>query len=138
MLPYNPDILKRSEGEDAYYNFNYKIQQGYNYQFARNNLQLNNGDDTFSEIGLFANIHATDWSWSSLFMDFDNDGYKDLFISNGINKRMNDIDYINYVSNDEIQEKIANKNFDESDVSLVDLLPEVKVPNKFLRIFPQN
>lgn len=133
MLPYNPNILKRSEGEDAYYNFNYKIQQGYNYQFARNNLQLNNGDDTFSEIGLFANIHATDWSWSSLFMDFDNDGYKDLFISNGINKRMNDMDYINYVSNDEIQEKIANKNFDESDVSLVDLLPEVKVPNKFFR-----
>lgn len=133
MLPYKPNLLKRSEGEDAYYNFNFKIKQGYNYQFARNNLQLNNGDDTFSEIGLFANIHATDWSWSSLFMDFDNDGIKDLFISNGINKRMNDMDYINYVSNDEIQAKIENKSFDESDVSLVDLLPEVKVPNAFYK-----
>jgi hypothetical protein len=133
MLPYKPDLLKRSEGEDAYYNFNFKIKQGYNYQFARNNLQLNNGDDTFSEIGLFANMHATDWSWSSLFMDFDNDGIKDLFISNGINKRMNDMDYINHVSNDEIQAKIENKSFDESDESLVDLLPEVKIPNVFFK-----
>jgi hypothetical protein len=131
MLPYQPEILKRSEGEDAYYNFRFKLQQGYNYQFARNNLQLNNKNGTFSEIGLFSNVHATDWSWSSLFMDFNNDGIKDLFISNGINKRMNDTDYINFVSNDEIQQKIEDKKFDESDISLVDLLPEVKIPNKF-------
>lgn len=131
MLPYDPNILKRSEGEDAYYNFKFKLQMGYNVQFARNNLQLNQGDGYFSEVGLFAGIHATDWSWSSLFLDFDNDGLKDLFISNGINKRMNDIDYINYVSNDDIQKRINDKTFDESDISLVDLLPEVKIPNKF-------
>jgi hypothetical protein len=133
MLPYNPEILKRSEGEDAYYNFKFKLQQGYNYQFARNNLQLNNGNNTFSEIGIFSNIHATDWSWSALFFDFENDGKKDLFISNGINKRMNDMDYINFVSNDDIQRKIEEKKFNEQDESLVDLLPEVKIPNKFFR-----
>lgn len=131
MLPFDREILKRSEGEDSYSIFKYKLKQGYNYQFSRNNLQLNNGNGTFSEIGMFAGVHATDWSWSPLLMDFDNDGRKDLFISNGIPKRMNDTDYINFVSSDEIQRKIQAKDFDESDVSLTDKLPEIKIPNKF-------
>lgn len=131
MLPSDPEILKRSEGDDAYNIFNYKLKQGYNYQFSRNNLQLNNGNGTFSEIGMFAGIHATDWSWASLFVDFDNDGYKDLFVSNGIAKRMNDIDYIKFASDEVIQEKIKEKKFDETDVSLVDKLPEIKLFNKF-------
>ncbi|MCP9766677.1 hypothetical protein EGI22_02070 [Lacihabitans sp. LS3-19] len=131
MLPYDPEILKRSEGEDAFYNFKFKLSQGYNIQFARNNLQLNNKNGYFSEIGMYAGVHATDWSWSTLLFDFENDGKKDIFISNGINKRMNDLDYINFVSSDEIQEKISKKKFDESDESLVDLLPEIKIPNKF-------
>lgn len=131
MLPFDREILKRSEGEDSYSIFQYKLKQGYNNQFSRNNLQLNNGDGTFSEIGMFAGIHATDWSWSPLFIDFDNDGRKDLFISNGIPKRMNDTDYINFVSSDEIQRRIQEKTFDESDVSLIDKLPEIKIPNKF-------
>lgn len=131
MLPYDPEILKRSEGEDAFYNFKFKLSQGYNIQFARNNLQLNNQNGYFSEIGMYSGVHATDWSWSTLLFDFENDGKKDIFISNGINKRMNDLDYINFVSSDEIQMKISEKRFDESDESLVDLLPEIKIPNKF-------
>jgi hypothetical protein len=131
MLPYDPEILKRSEGEDAFYNFKFKLSQGYNIQFARNNLQLNNRNGYFSEIGMYSGVHATDWSWSTLLFDFENDGKKDIFISNGINKRMNDLDYINFVSSDEIQQKISEKRFDESDESLVDLLPEIKIPNKF-------
>lgn len=131
MLPYDPEILKRSEGEDAFYNFKFKLSQGYNIQFARNNLQLNNKNGYFSEIGMYSGVHATDWSWSTLLFDFENDGKKDIFISNGINKRMNDLDYINFVSSDEIQQKISEKRFDESDESLVDLLPEIKIPNKF-------
>ncbi len=131
MLPFESEMLKKSEGEDAFYNFNFKLKQGYNYQFARNALQLNNGNNTFSEIAMFSGVHATDWSWSSLFLDFDNDGFKDLFISNGINKRMNDTDYMNYVSNDEIQAKINRKEFNESDEVLTKILPEAKMPNKF-------
>lgn len=131
MLPFDREILKRSEGEDSYSIFQYKLKQGYNIQFSRNNLQLNNGDGTFSEIGMFSEVHATDWSWSPLFVDFDNDGRKDLFISNGIPKRMNDTDYINFVSSDEIQRRIQEKTFDESDISLIDKLPEIKIPNKF-------
>ena len=105
MLPSDPYILKRSEGEDSYETFYLKIGYGYNYQYTRNNLQLNRRNGTFSEIGLYAGIFASDWSWSPLFFDFDNDGNKDLFIPNGIPKRLNDIDYINFISNVVLQEK---------------------------------
>jgi len=133
MLPYEHKLIKMADGEDVFYNFNFKLDQGYNIQFSRNALQLNNRNNTFSEIAMFSGTHATDWSWSSLFFDFDNDGFKDLFISNGISKRMNDTDYMNYVSNDAIQERINKKEFNESDELLSDLLPEVKIPNKFFR-----
>lgn len=136
MMPYDPQILKRSEGEDAYYNFKFKLDQGYNAQFARNNLQLNTRQGVFSEIGMYAGVHATDWSWSALLLDFENDGRKDLFVSNGINKRMNDMDYINFVASDDIQRRINEQQFDESDASLTNLLPEVKIPNKFFSNTP--
>ncbi|WP_028667457.1 VCBS repeat-containing protein [Runella zeae] len=139
MLPYDKEILKRSEGEDSYNIFKYKIRQGYNHQFARNNLQLNlgplsaqkNPQGAFSEIGMYTGVYATDWSWAPLFMDFDNDGRKDLFISNGIPKRMNDIDYIQFVSNESIQAKMNKGEFTEDDPSVVEILPEIKLPNKF-------
>lgn len=131
MLPSDPYILKRSEGEDTYDIFNLKIGYGYNYQYTRNNLQLNKKNGHFSEIGLYSGVAATDWSWAPLWMDFDNDGKKDLFISNGIPKRMNDIDYINYVSNDQIQNKIKENNLDQADMTLIDKFPQIKIPNKF-------
>src|SRR5690606_1475026 len=64
-------------------------------------------------------------------VDFDNDGLKDLFVSNGIPKRMNDIDYINFVSGSEVQQKIVNNKIGSSDISLIDKFPEIKIPNKF-------
>ncbi|MGR3811533.1 VCBS repeat-containing protein [Jiulongibacter sp. NS-SX5] len=133
MLPWDYKLIKQADGEDVFYNFNFKLKQGYNFQYSRNALQLNNGNNSFTEIAMNGGIHATDWSWSSLFLDFDNDGLKDLFISNGISKRMNDTDYMKYVSNDAIQEKINKQEFDESSEELTDLLPEVKIPNKFFR-----
>ena len=64
-------------------------------------------------------------------MDFDNDGYKDIFVANGIPKRMNDMDYVNYVSNQEIQEKIRDNKMGEKDMALIDRFPEIKIPNQF-------
>ncbi|MDX2247721.1 MAG: VCBS repeat-containing protein [Bacteroidia bacterium] len=133
MLPSDPEILKKSEGEDAYKIFHFKLDYGYNHQYARNNLQLNNGNGTFSEIGLYADVFATDWSWASLLVDFDNDGRKDLFVSNGIPKRMNDTDYINFIANDDIQWRIRSKNMMAGDLAVVDNMPEIKLPNEFLR-----
>jgi enediyne biosynthesis protein E4 len=131
MLPSDPYILKRSLGGDDYDVYGYKISVGYNYQYTRNNLQLNRRNGLFSETGLYSGIAATDWSWSALWMDFDNDGWKDLFISNGIPKRLNDMDFVNYISSSEIQEKILNNKLGDKDMSLISKFPEIKLPNKF-------
>lgn len=131
MLPYDPYILKRSLGEDEYDIFFHKIKVGYNYQYTRNNLQYNRRNGMFSEIGLYSGVFATDWSWAPLWMDFDNDGKKDLFISNGIPKRMNDMDYVNFISNEEIQRKINSNTIADQDMALVNKFPEIKIPNKF-------
>lgn len=131
MMPGDPYILKRSLGEDEYNIFHFKIQNGYYPQFARNTLQLNRRNGLFSDIGLYSNVFATDWSWATLWTDFNNDGWKDLFISNGIPKRLNDMDYVNYVSNEELQEKIKNNHVDEKDMALVEKFPQIKLANKF-------
>jgi enediyne biosynthesis protein E4 len=120
-------------GEDEYNTFYMKLLYGYNYQYTRNNLQLNNRNNTFSEIGLFAGVAASDWSWAPLWIDFDNDGYKDLFISNGIPKRLNDIDYVNYISADAVQAKINANKVDEKEMAVVDKFPQIKLPNKFYK-----
>lgn len=133
MLPSDPYILKRSLGEDAYDIFNYKISVGYSHQYTRNNFQYNRRNGLFSEIGLYSGVAATDWSWAPLWVDFDNDGLKDLFISNGIPKRMNDIDYINFVTQGEVQQMIRDNNMQGKDLALINKFPEIKLPNKFFR-----
>ena len=131
MLPKDPYILKRSLGEDDYDTYKMKMGVGYGVQVTRNNLQWNRRNGHFSEIGMYAGIFATDWSWATLMLDFDNDGFKDIFIANGIPKRMNDMDYVNYVSNQEIQEKIRDHKMGEKDMALIDRFPEIKIPNQF-------
>ena len=133
MHPEDPAILKASLGEDEYGVFRFKLGYGYNYQYARNALQLNNGDGSFSEIGRYADVYATDWSWAPLFLDFDHDGLKDLFISNGIPRRMNDIDYVNFRANNSLKWKQNTNNLEDSDLVLVDKMPQIKLPNKFFR-----
>ncbi|MBE9509968.1 MAG: VCBS repeat-containing protein [Bacteroidetes bacterium] len=98
MLPDEEKILKQSGGEDDYELFQIKLIYGYYHQFVRNTLQLNLGGGLFSEIGRLAGIYATDWSWSPLFCDVDNDGWKDLFITNGIYRRANDLDYVKFLT----------------------------------------
>ncbi|MGN6195107.1 MAG: VCBS repeat-containing protein [Ginsengibacter sp.] len=133
MLAYDPHILKRSLGDDNQDLFNLKTDLGYFYQYPRNNLQLNRGNGMFSDVGLYAGVAATDWSWSALLMDFDNDGLKDLFVSNGIPRRLNDIDYINFVSNSEIQQKLQGNYLDKKDIDVLNNFPQIKIPNKFFR-----
>lgn len=133
MLPADPAILKRSTGEDDFDVFNLKLSEGYSWQYTRNNLQLNRRNGLFSEVGLYSGIAATDWSWAPLWMDFDNDGLKDLFISNGIPKKMNDIDYVNYISSTETQMDLRNKKTGADDFDLIEKLPQIAMPNKFYR-----
>src|SRR5438477_2384850 len=98
MLPDSERLLKTASPAERYELFNLKLEAGYHYQYARNTLQLNRGvvggKLRFSEIGQLAGVAATDWSWAPLFADFDNDGFKDLFVTTGIYHRPNDLDYI--------------------------------------------
>jgi hypothetical protein len=98
MLPDSEPILKTAASAESYALFNLKLSVGYHAQYARNTLQLNRGvvDGTvrFSDIGPYAGVEATDWSWAPLLADLDNDGWKDLFITNGIWRRPNDLDFI--------------------------------------------
>ena len=107
MLPEREDILKTSANAENFNVYDLKVKTGYHPQFARNTLQLNRGGGRFSEIGYLAGVYATDWSWAPLFADLDNDGDKDLFMTNGIYRRPNDLDYINYVSNEAVQKTLA-------------------------------
>lgn len=98
MLP-EPDFrLKTNMTFDDYNLSNAKIRSDFHHQFAANCLQLNNGDGTFSEVAAYAGVNATDWSWGALSFDFNNDGWKDLFVSNGISKDLTDQDFLNYFS----------------------------------------
>ncbi len=122
MLPDEEKILKQSGGEDDYELFELKRKYGYYYQFVRNTLQLNLGGGLFSEIGRLAGIYATDWSWSPLFCDIDNDGWKDIFITNGIYRRANDLDYVKFLTGgNRYGEALNNKNL--PDKALYEKMP---------------
>jgi len=127
MLPEDPQILKSSAAEDPYDVYKFKIGYGYNHQFARNNLQLNNQDGTFSEIALQAGVSSTDWSWSALLADFDLDGHKDIFIANGIPRRPNDLDYTNFMSIDSIRYKTETGL--GNDKETIGKMPTIKLSN---------
>ena len=133
MLPYDPFMLKSSEGENAYDIFKLKLGLGYYYQYGRNNLQYNRRNGLFSEVALYSGIAATDWSWSPLWFDFDNDGLKDLFISNGIFRRLNDIDYINFVSDRELQQHMQAQGNDHQDLDIIEKSPQIKIPSKLFK-----
>ena len=124
MLPPDEKTLKTYGSDEHYDIYNFKIlRNGFQNQVSRNCLQRNNGDGkSFSDIALMAGVSATDWSWSPLFADFDNDGYKDLFISSGIVKRPVDLDYVRFIS--DLAAKTNRNGSDEYDEMSVNKMPD--------------
>ena len=109
MLPEDEKVLKSSLGDDNTQMLKMRTEKlGYHYQYTRNMLQLNQDGNHFTETALLSGVAATDWSWSTLFADYDQDGEQDIFVSNGIPKRPNDLDYVKYYSNDQIKSKISS------------------------------
>jgi len=128
MAPEDETILKSSEGDDTYQTLKMRTEQfGYHYQFTRNMLFLNNGDHPYTETALLSGISATDWSWSALFGDYDQDGEQDLFISNGIPRRPNDLDFIRFVSSEEIQKKMVDSKL--VDQQALEMMPDGSMHN---------
>ena len=127
MKPEDEKTQKQSDGASNYEKFVQRLGDGFHYQYPRNNLHLNRGSlfgraAMFSEIGQLTGIDATDWSWSALFSDLDNDGLKDLFISNGILRRPNDLNYLKFQSSDIIQQNAT-------DLDIAKQMPDGKVSN---------
>lgn len=105
-----------------------QVKRGNQMEYMFNTLQINNGNGTFSEVGQLAGISKTDWSWATLFADFDNDGMKDLFITNGYRRDVRDNDFVKEFNQErnlveEIQEIHA----------LLDRAPSTKIKNYFFQ-----
>lgn len=124
MLPADPEIWRKSVVEDKSEVYDIKLGFGYNHQYVRNTLQRNLGNGQFSDVSLYTNTYASDWSWSPLIFDMDNDGFQDLHITNGIYKRPNDLDFLNYLSN--VDKTLTQA---KRDSFLIQTLPTVKIPN---------
>jgi hypothetical protein len=127
MLPETNDRKKTTISNKSYLTYINNEQYKYEYQYVRNMLHLNNGADSeirFSEIGQLAGVHQTEWSWSPLFADFDNDGNKDLIVTNGFPKDITDKDFANY------RAEVGNV---ASLGLLEDSIPIVKIPNYVFR-----
>lgn len=128
MMPFDAEIFLKSAGEDTDNVNAIKKDFGFGEQYARNTFQLNTGKGSFNDVALLTNTYATDWSWSPLIQDYDNDGKNDIFITNGIYKRPNDLDYINYISNIDFAQYETNKQ-NEIEKKLVDNMPMVNLSN---------
>jgi len=124
MLPPDEKTLKTYGSDENVDMYKMKIEMnGFQYQYSKNCLQRNNGDGvSFSETGLQSGVSATDWSWSPLFADFDNDGKKDLFVSSGIVKRPVDLDYVRFVSDLEMRKGMNQT--DKYDDIAIDSMPD--------------
>ncbi len=116
----------------GYDRFQMMLEAGYEPQYSRNTLQLNQGEGKFSEIGFLAGVSSTDWSWSPLLADFDNDGYRDMFVSNGFLRDLGNLDYIHYQNIydnplGDPETKISQK------LRSIQDLPSAKLPNYTFR-----
>ena len=103
MLPEDNRRQKLLYMPDNYELYNNQVKNGFYHQLMRNMLQLNNGDGTFSEIGQLSGVYCTDWSWGSLLMDFNNDGFKDLFVTNGYGRDMTNRDFVKFYANERLK-----------------------------------
>lgn len=132
MQPEREEILKTAAGPDSPSLFELRQRAGYQPQYPRNTLQLNRGGLRFSEIAQLSGVYASDWSWAPLFADFDNDGRKDLFVSSGIYRRPNDMDYISYIGNEAVQSSLA-RGIDRESLALLERMPQIRMPNHVWR-----
>lgn len=127
MLPENHDRIQMTSGSDNYEKKQQLYRAGFHNQSMRNMLQLNNGDGTFSEVGQIAGLSNTDWSWASLIEDFDLDGDKDIFITNGYKADYTNMDFMAYAANEQVQNQQKQKELDVS--KLISKIPSIDVSN---------
>ncbi|MCM5661908.1 VCBS repeat-containing protein [Galbibacter mesophilus] len=128
MLPEGDERTKTVTEYEGYDIFKLKQSKDFYQQYMQNTLQVNNGNESFSEIAYFSGVAKTDWSWGGVLFDMDNDGYRDIYVANGINHDLTDIDFVNFFANEIIQ-KMALTGKKQAIDSIIDKMPVKPIPN---------
>ena len=132
MLPSEEVRLKTTTQFENYNIYQLKQQRGFYHQYMQNCLQLNNKNNTFSEIAYYAGVAASDWSWGALMFDADNDGWRDIYVCNGIYKDVIDQDFIDFFA-DEVVQQAALTGRKEQINEVISRMPSVPIVNKAFR-----
>lgn len=128
MLPEHSKRTKEITQFESYDVYQRKLSLDFDHQYMQNALQLNIGNNKFSEIANFSGVSKTDWSWGALLFDMDNDGYKDMYVCNGIYHDLTNQDFMNFFANDIIQKMvISGKKEEVSDI--VNKMPSNPISN---------
>ncbi|WP_186754449.1 VCBS repeat-containing protein [Echinicola salinicaeni] len=133
MLPEDNNRQKLLMAPDNYEKFDFKVKVGFHHQYMRNMLQVNNGNQSFSEIGQMAGISNTDWSWAALFADFDNDGWKDLYITNGYLRDYTNMDFLKFMG-----DYVQNNDGNIRRQNVLDLVKQIPSSNLHNYMFKNN
>ncbi|MCW5515071.1 VCBS repeat-containing protein [Muriicola sp. Z0-33] len=128
MLPEKDQRVKAVMEFEGYDVFKLKQSKDFYQQYIQNTLQLNNGNGSFSEIAYYSGVDATDWSWAGLLFDMDNDGLRDIYVTNGINHDLTDLDFVDFFANEIIQ-NMALTGRKESIDSIINKMPIKPQPN---------
>jgi hypothetical protein len=129
MLPSSNFRMKSALMIEEYYLEDVKWRNSYFFQYIQNALQINNGDGTFKESAFYSGVAATDWSWGSLIFDMNNDGKKDIFVSNGIYHDITDLDFVDFISSKDEVKKVVEKTGRSDFRDFVEFLPHNKQKN---------
>lgn len=128
MLPATDQRIKSVMEFEGYNVFKLKQSKDFHQQYIQNTLQINNGNGTFSEAAYFSGVAKTDWSWAGMLFDMDNDGFKDLYVTNGLNHDLTDIDFVDFFA-DEVVQKLVLTGEKEDLLQIIDKMPAVSLPN---------
>lgn len=128
MLPEADERVKSVMEFEGYNVFKLKQSKDFYQQYIQNTLQLNNGNGTFSEVAYYSGVDATDWSWAGLLFDMDNDGLRDIYVTNGVNHDLTDLDFVDFFANEIIQ-RMALTGKKESIDSIINKMPVKPQPN---------
>lgn len=132
MLPETDQRTKAVMEFDNYDVFKLKQSRDFYQQYIQNTLQINNGNNTFSEIAYYSGVARTDWSWATLIFDMDNDGYKDIFVTNGIIRDLTEIDFVDFLADEVIRTMVLTGNKDEV-IPIINKMKATPLPNYAFR-----
>ena len=132
MLPDDDYRLKTTGAFDSYEAYNIKLKQGFYQQFTKNCLQVNNQNGKFCETANYSGISASDWSWGALMFDADNDGLNDIFVCNGVNRDLTNLDFMDFFA-DEVNQKMVLTGKKESVDNILKEIPRTPLLNKVFK-----